>query len=172
MKKILLTAIAVVGFGFAAQAQDEGGFRVGIHAGLPMGDAGDIYSFNAGVDVAYTWPIADSFTAGVTTGYSYFAGKENDITIPGGGTITAPKVNGAFVPVAATGKYELSEKIFLGADLGYALYVGDGEGDGGFYYQPKVGFQTEMIDIFLGYKGIAVDGVTISSINIGAAYKF
>jgi hypothetical protein len=167
MKKILLTAIAVVGFGFAAQAQDEGGFRVGIHAGMPMGDAGDIYTFNAGADVAYTWPIADSFTAGITTGYSYYAGEEIDM-----GPLGTTKVNGAFIPVAATGKYELSEKIFLGADLGYALYAGDGESDGGFYYQPKVGFQTEMIDIFLGYKGISADGATISSINVGAAYKF
>ena len=167
MKKLLFSAIAVVAFGFAAQAQDEGGFSAGIHVGMPMGDAGDFYTFNAGADLAYTFPVADGFTAGVTTGYSYFAGEEIDM-----GPLGTEKVNGAFVPLAATAKYSLTESFFLGADLGYALYVGDGEGDGGVYYQPKVGYQMEMIDIFVSYKGIAVEDTSISTVGIGAAFKF
>ena len=167
MKKLLFSAIAVMAFGFAAQAQDEGGFRVGIHAGMPMGDAGDLYTFNAGADVAYTWAVADQFTAGVTTGYSYFAVEEIDM-----GPLGSVKVNGAFIPVAATAKYSLTDSFFVGADLGYALYSGDGDGDGGVYYQPKVGYQMEMIDIFASYKGIAVEGTSISTVGIGAAFKF
>ena len=167
MKKLLFSAIAVVAFGFAAQAQDEGGFSAGIHLGMPMGDAGDIYTFNAGADLAYHFPVADGFTAGVTTGYSYFAGEEVDL-----GPFGTVKTNGAFVPLAATAKYSLTESFFVGADLGYALYVGDGEGDGGVYYQPKVGYQMEMIDIFVSYKGIAVEDTSISTVGIGAAFKF
>ena len=49
---------------------------------------------------------------------------------------------------------------------------GDGDGDGGVYYQPKVGYQMEMIDIFASYKGIAVEGTSISTVGIGAAFKF
>jgi len=177
MKKIILSAIAIMALGTAAQAQDEGGFKVGIHAGIPMGDAGDFYSFNAGVDVAYMFPIADEFLLGVTSGYSYFAGKEFEQTYsPGFGmpaiTVTGPKVNGAFLPVAAAAKYSLSESFFIGADLGYALYIGDGEGDGGAYYQPKVGWQSESIEVFASYKGIAVEDTSISTIGVGAAYKF
>lgn len=183
MKKLILSAIAIMALGTAAQAQDEGGFKVGIHAGLPMGDAGDFYSFNAGVDVAYMFPISDEFLLGVTTGYSYFGGKDVDAVItglegfegiPGFEAFTAKveKMNAAFIPVAAAAKYSISESIFVGADLGYALYVGDGEGDGGFLYQPKVGWQSESIEVFASYKGIAVEGTSISTVGIGAAYKF
>ena len=166
MKKILMTALALFAFGFANAQDDEGGFKAGIHVGLPMGDAGDFYNLNVGVDLAYMFPVAEGFVAGVTTGYSYYSGKEFDYGFG------AEKFNGAFIPVAATAQYSLSETFFLGLDLGYALYVGDGEGDGGLYYQPKVGYQMEKIEVYLGYKGIAVEETSISSVNIGAAYKF
>lgn len=187
MKKLILSAMAVCAFGLASA--QEGGFKVGVHAGMPMGDAGDMYSFNFGADVAYLWEVADGFKAGVTTGYSYFSGKEydeagdlgdlgdwgdwgdllDDMDIPGGGKV---KVNGAFIPVAATGQYSFSDNFFGGADLGYALYAGDGDGDGGFYYQPKVGYQTEKIEVFVSYKGISADGASISTLGAGFAYKF
>lgn len=173
MKKILLSVAAVMAFGFAAQAQD-GGFTVGIHAGIPVGDAGDVYNFNAGVDVAYLWDVADDFKVGATTGYSYFGGKSFDVPYFDGTNITvrSEKFNGAFVPVAATAKYSLTDSFFVGADLGYGIYVGDGEADGGFYYQPKVGYSLPKIDIFVSYKGISQDGFTTSTVGVGAAYKF
>lgn len=162
MKKILLSAIAVMAFGFTAQAQDDGGFKAGIHIGMPMGDAGDMYTLNFGADVAYMWPIADQFTLGATTGYSYFSGEE----------VMGVKLNGAFIPLAATAQYSLSDAFFLGADLGYALYSGDGDGDGGVYYQPKVGYQMEFFEVYAAYKGIAVEGTSISTIGLGFNYKF
>ncbi len=165
MKKIFLTMAAVFAFSFA-NAQDDGGFKAGIHAGIPMGDAGDLYSFNAGLDVAYMWNVADKFQAGVTTGYSYYAGKAFDT---GFGEV---KVNGAFIPVAATGQYSFSDSLFGGLDLGYALYSGDGDGDGGLYYQPKVGYQTEKMELYLGYKAVAVTGGSVSSVGLGFNYKF
>ena len=44
--------------------------------------------------------------------------------------------------------------------------------DGGFYYQPKVGYQAEKYEVFAGYKGVSVDGGTFSSLNLGFNYKF
>lgn len=165
MKKIILSFVAVMAFSFAS-AQD-GGFKAGIHAGIPMGDAGDVYSSNFGLDVAYMWPLAEKFHAGVTTGYSYFSGKSIDL-----GFGISAKVNGAFIPVAASGQYSFTENIFGGADLGYALYSGDGDGEGGFYYQPKVGYQTEKIEVYAAYKGVSVEGGSISSVGLGFNYKF
>ena len=170
MKKLILSAMAVCAFGLASA--QEGGFKVGVHAGMPMGDAGDMYSFNFGADVAYLWEVADGFKAGVTTGYSYFSGKEYDEAGDLGDWGDKVKVNGAFIPVAATGQYSFSDNFFGGADLGYALYAGDGDGDGGFYYQPKVGYQTEKIEVFVSYKGISADGASISTLGAGFAYKF
>lgn len=167
MKKLLLSVAAVLAFGLVSAQDAEGGFKIGIHAGIPMGDAGDLYSANFGADVAYMFPIADSFMLGATTGYSYYSGKEVDM-----GVLGTFKVNGAFIPVAAAAHYSLNTNWFIGADLGYALYSGDGDGDGGMYYQPKVGYQTESMEFFAGYKGIAVEGGSVSSVGVGAAYKF
>jgi hypothetical protein len=157
MKKIILSVLAVFAFG-AAQAQD-GGFKAGVHLGLPMGDAGDLSSFNGGVDLAYMWSVADSFNAGLTAGYTYFSGKDG-------------LGNFGFIPVAASAQYSFSDNIFGGADLGYALYAGEGDGDGGFYYQPKVGYQTEKFEVYASYKGISADGSTISTVGLGFNYKF
>ena len=58
MKKLILSAVALFAFGFA-NAQDDGGFQVGIHVGLPMGDVKDLSSFNAGLDLGYMWSAGE-----------------------------------------------------------------------------------------------------------------
>jgi len=184
MKKIILSAIAIMALGTAAQAQDSG-IKVGIHLGLPIGDAGDFYSFNAGADIAYLWNVAEGLNVGVTTGYTHFVAKDadevaEDLGGPGLEDLFEDLLgddvrifdDAGFIPVAATATYSLSDSFFIGADLGYAIYAGSGEGDSGVYYQPKFGWQSESIEVFASYKGIAVDGITLSTVGIGAAYKF
>ncbi|MBS4041842.1 MAG: hypothetical protein KGZ81_14740 [Flavobacteriales bacterium] len=159
MKKFLFAAFAVLAFG-AVNAQ---GFKGGVHVGLPIGDVADFYSFAGGVDLAYTWEVADNFTAGVTTGYSMFFGK----------TVNGFDVESAgFIPLAGTASYKVSDNIFLGADLGYALGVAPTGNDGGFLYQPKVGYAAEKFDVYAGYRGISVTGGSFDSINLGFSYKF
>jgi len=169
MKKVLLSAVALLAFGFA-NAQD-GSFKGGVNLGLPMGDIKDAYSLNVGLDVAYTWAISDKFDAGVGVGYSHYLGKTEEIDT-GFGTFEVEYEDAGFVPVFGTAQYSFTENIFAGADLGYALGVAPSENDGGFYYQPKVGYQTEKFEVFAGYKGISVDGGTFSSLNLGFNYKF
>ena len=172
MKKIILTVAAVFALTFAnAQAKkeskggdSEGGFKLGINVGLPLGNIKDAYSLTYGLDVAYLWPVADGFKAGVTSGFINYAAKSEFKDIGGKDT--------SFVPVAATGQYSFSENIFGGLDLGYAVAVAPSGAVGGFLYQPKVGYQTEKIEVYLGYKGISANGGTASSLNLGFAYKF
>ncbi|HEX8562626.1 MAG TPA: hypothetical protein VF676_06575 [Flavobacterium sp.] len=171
MKKLILSAVALCAFGFA-NAQDDGGFQAGVHVGLPMGDYKDVVSFNVGLDLAYMFSVGEGFELGIATGYDHWMGKEETIDLGGGFEATVDYGDAAFVPLAAAGKYSVTENFFVGADLGYAIYVGEGEGDGGFFYQPKVGYQMETIDVFVGYKGISSDGVTLSALTLGAAYKF
>lgn len=171
MKKLFLVgALALFG---AVNAQSTGGFKLGAHLGLPMGDASDAgLNFNAGVDVAYTWKVAPKFDLGITTGYSRYFGKEQTYTFLGEGSYTVDPSFG-IIPIAATAQYSFDEKFFIGADLGYALFVGEGTDGGDFYYQPKVGYSLDpKNDLYLGYKGISGDGFTLSSINLGYAYKF
>lgn len=71
----------------------------------------------------------------------------------------------------------------MGADLGYAFATNDGM-DGGFYYQPKVGYSGALVDVYGFYKGVSgtnkyeVLGVeykndwNIGSVGLGVAYKF
>lgn len=165
MKKIILTAAVVFAFSFA-NAQD-GGFKLGAHVGLPTGDLKEGYSLNLGVDVAYIWKVSDKFDAGVTTGYTTYLGKTIDL----GGFGSVKLDNASFIPIAATGQYSISDNLFLGADLGYAIYAGSGGGDGGFLYQPKFGYKTEKMEVYVGYKGISANGSTASAISLGVNFR-
>jgi hypothetical protein len=158
MKKNILSAIAVMAFGFA-NAQ-EGHFKVGAHVGLPTGGYNDFTALNVGVDAAYLWDVADKFSVGVANGYTKYIEKNN------GG-------NFAFISIAGTAQYSLADHIFAGADLGYAGSVESGRGtvDGGLLYQPKLGYQNEKIELYVGYKGILSDE-TVASVNLGFNYKF
>ena len=166
MKKIIVLAVTLLAFGFV-NAQ-EGNFKLGAHVGLPVGDAKDFSSVNLGVDVAYVWKVADQFSAGVTTGYSTYLGKTVDVA--GIGSFKAE--DSGFIPIAVTGQFSIAPELFLGADLGYAIFTDSGSSHGGFYYQPKVGYQTNKVEFYLGYKGISVDGGNVSSVNLGINFKF
>lgn len=175
MKKLLLIgALALLGANVNAQ---ESHFKIGGHVGLPIGDAGDTYAFNAGVDIAYTWEIADHFELGAITGYSHYFGKEiktPELNFMGSVIIPSMsyKANVGSIPVAATAQYTFEGGFNVGADLGYAFLTGDADG-GGFYYQPKVGYTfAEKHNVFAGYKGISKDGYELSTVSIGYAYKF
>ena len=163
MKKVIFAAVAVFAFSFS-NAQD-GALTVGAHVGLPMGDIDESFSLNAGVDVAYMWSIDDKFQVGATAGYTTYTAKERTI-----GPIKIKGDNISFIPVAASAQYLLADKFFVGADLGYAIAAGENK-DGGLYYQPKLGYNADAFQVFVGYKGISVDDSTAASVNLGFIYK-
>ena len=170
MRKILFSVAAL--FTFGAMSAQDGGFSLGLHAGIPMGDIKDSSSANYGVDVAYMWPMGEGFKLGIASGYTNYAAKEYDLYVPGFGTTKIKGDDAGFIPLAAAARYGLTENFFIAADLGYAFYTGKGDSNGGFYYQPKVGYDFMPFEVFVAYKGISVDGGTFSSVNLGAAYKF
>jgi hypothetical protein len=156
MKKIILSVVAVMAFGFASA--QSGILKGGAHIGLPSGDISSSASLNFGIDASYTWKVAPKFDAGVTAGYTSYVGKGN---IESAG----------FIPVAGTAQYDIADKVFLGLDLGYAIYTGRGNSTGGVLYQPKLGYKANKFDIYAGYKGISIDGITFSSLNVGVNFK-
>jgi hypothetical protein len=168
MKKIFLSAIAVMAFGFA-NAQD-GHFKVGAHVGFVLGDLKDSFSTNFGADVAYLWNVADKFSVGATTGYTVYIPKSYNYN-DGFGPYRIKNPTAGFIPVAGTAQYSILDNLFVGADLGYAIYAASGSGDGGILYQPKIGYQNDKIEVFASYKAIS-DDATLSSLNIGFNYKF
>ncbi|WP_038331901.1 hypothetical protein [Empedobacter falsenii] len=173
MKKVLLTAaLAVAGMvGVSAQTT---GIEGGVHIGIPVGSASDISSFNLGADVAYLHPIANNFKLGAKVGYDHFIGK--DLKINNQTVYTVEDFG--FIPLAATAKYEFSNNIFIGGDLGYA-FATKSEMDGGLFWQPKLGYSAANFDVYAGYKGIATDNKNLDgkkfnadAISVGFAYKF
>lgn len=159
MKKIILTTAVLFAFGFA-NAQ-SGAFKLGAHVGLPTGDIKDASSVNLGVDLAYTWSVAEGFDAGIATGYTTYLLK-SDVEGDAAG----------FIPVAATAQFTLTNNWFIGADLGYGIGVSPEGNDGGFLYQPKFGYQMEKTGVYIAYKGISIDGGgTFSSVNLGVNFK-
>jgi hypothetical protein len=165
MKKLILSAMAVCAFGFASA--QEGGFRAGINVGMPMGDTSDVASLAIGAEIGYLWEVADGFKAGASVGYLTFMAKEIDTPL---GKYTPD--DAAFLPIVATGQYSFTDNIFAGLDLGYAMGMAPEGNDGGMLYQPKVGYQTETFEVFLGYRGISTEGTATSSIGLGFNYKF
>lgn len=163
MKKVLLLlVIALIGTQMYAQE----GFKVGLNLGLPIGDAVDVSGFSVGADVKHHWEVADSFYAGVATGFTNSFGKVVDIGVD---FFRADNVQ--FLPVAGSASYLVSDKFNVGLDLGYAVGINDGN-DGGIYYRPLVGYGiTESSELNLSYTGISLDGGTWSTINLGFLYK-
>ena len=162
MKKLFLVAVLAL-VGFTATAQD--GFRAGISGGLPIGDAGDLSTFAIAVDLGYLFEISDGFDAGVTTGYSHSFGDEIDIL---GTTIELDDVQ--FIPLAASGRFQVAPSFTLGADLGYAIGVNDGN-DGGFYYSPRAQYSvSDAIDIVVAYRGVSADGGSWDIISAGIEF--
>lgn len=85
MKKLFLfIGIAVMSFNSYAQDVEDieitpnnSWLKAGITAGIPVGDAGDISSFNVGLDLRGQYLFNPNFAIGVATGYTNYFGKDN-----------------------------------------------------------------------------------------------
>lgn len=160
--KNLILFFAIIFIGFSAYGQR---FSIGTNFGAPVSDAHDFYVFNSGIDANY-WFVSDKFSAGIATGFEFFLA--NDLNITRNWDLTLK--NASFVPVAFAGRVDVSSKFILGADVGYAIGVGN---DGGFYYRPLIGFSLkDFLQLTLSYRGISVDGLSINAVTMGINYLF
>ena len=174
MKKLFLTG-ALALFGLMNAQKTESGIRLGVNAGIPVGDFGKFTTFTAGVDLAYLYPLAENFRLGVTTGYSHYFGKKTktDLILV---TLKNEVPDVGIIPVAATAEFILGDSnVFLGADLGYAFFTKKDfkNENGSFYYQPKLGYSFDKRhDLYFSYKGFTRNNANAGSINLGYAYNF
>jgi hypothetical protein len=157
MKKLFLFA-AVAVFGFTMNAQE---FKIGAFAGLPIGDADEVYSLTFGADVSALWEVSEGFQAGATVGLSASTVKSD----------FSDFVDTAmFLPISASGRYSFSDEFAAGLDLGYAVGISDGN-DGGFYYAPRLQYGiSESLDIVAAYRAVSVDGGSFNSITLGVEF--
>ena len=163
MKKVLIMAVLAF-IGFSATAQD--GLKLGAHLGLPVGDAGDLSGFSVGIDAQYLFETAGDFDLGVAAGFT-----NAFVKTLGDDSFSIEIDDIQFLPIAGVARYKASEEFSIGADLGYALGINDGN-DGGFYYRPTVGYSiSENVEINASYSGISLDGGSWSTINLGVLFS-
>jgi hypothetical protein len=132
------------------------GLRVGGHLGIPVGDASDFTSLTLGGDITYLWQVTEMLAVGASSGFGIYLGKDD-------------YSNYSFIPLAVSGRVSYPENWFYVADIGYALALEDGA-DGGFYIQPKIGYTTGSLDIFIYYQNISENGASIASFGAGIAF--
>ncbi|MAO10926.1 MAG: hypothetical protein CMC07_08610 [Flavobacteriaceae bacterium] len=167
MKKLLLVAalaVFMMGTSFA-----QGQFKIGANGAIPVGDAGDSYTFGVGVDVAYLFEVADMVWIGPQASYFHYFGDDVEIDT-GIGTISGEVEDAAFLPIAASGRIGFGESFYVGADLGYGIGISPDGNDGGFYYRPKAGYSFGTVGIIASYSGVSLDGGNFSSINFGVEF--
>lgn len=131
MKKLVLVATFIVAGFIGAYAQPAEGFTfgAGVRLGLPIGDFGDFSSFGVGGELQGEFGFSDMVSGVVTTGYTSFFGKDGyDAT--------------GLIPILVGARVYPSANFFIGGQIGYGLITGGGESDGGFNYQPQVGYNT------------------------------
>ena len=173
MKKIILTVIVTI-VGIVGLDAQEGTFEVGPYLGAPVGDS-DGYNFNTGATFAYYFNVIPKLKVGPMVGVDHFFGKEeNGWDYP----------DATFLPIAASAKFNFTDRFYAGLDLGYAIGVSDAAGDGGFLARPQIGFSLPMVDLYGYYKSINYswdpedgpdewnDKWNLGSIGVGAAFKF
>ena len=164
MKKLLFFLFVML---FAVNsAFTQSNFKIGVNAGIPVGDVEDVASFQLGADVAYLYPVSELFSVGALAGYSHFFG--DDVNTPLG---TVNVDDFSFLPIAASARFGFANSLFVGGDLGYAIGIDDGN-DGGLYYRPKVGYSFGPVAVIASFAGIAVDGGDASSVNLGVEFGF
>ena len=143
------------------------GFKLGIQAGLPIGDYNDRVGVVIGADAGYMWAPGELIDLGVKVGIVHgFPEKFKT------GTSTVESASIQFVPVAASVRIWPSRSFSFGADIGQAFGF-DEKNKGGLYYRPQIGFlmgaQTELN---FSYTGINQDKETFSTITMGIVYTF
>ncbi|TDP61094.1 hypothetical protein [Flavobacterium dankookense] len=164
MKKIILVVALFIGTATFAQDVEinskNSWLKLGLNAGLPVGDAADASSFAVGLDLRGQYLVTEHFGIGVTSGYNHFFGKDglDDFGL---------------VPLAAFGRYYFqTEGVFLGADLGYGFLTNIDNNSGGLYVNPQVGYHNADWNIYAYYQNtFAENEVDIQVVGIGATYN-
>lgn len=160
MKKLLLV-IAMVAIGLTAHAQD-GTFNVGANIGLPSADADTGYDFAISLEANYLFEVSDEFKVGPSLSYAhYFGGSVGSVNFS----------DASFLPIDAAARFDASEKIVIGLNLGYAVGLSPNGNDGGFHYRPSVGYNiAENTTIQASYSGVSVEGGTFANIGLGVVF--
>lgn len=166
MKKLFLF-IGLFGFTtlFAQETEiditpNNSWLKAGVTAGIPVGDANDVSSFNLGLDLRGQYLFNPNFAIGLASGYSHFFAKDDfeDFGV---------------VPVAGFLRYYFTPSgLFIGSDLGYGFLTNVENNDGGLYVNPQFGYHNRDWNIYAFYQNtFAENDVDLQTVGLGVTYN-
>lgn len=171
MRKIVATLCLTLFTVFTVNAQE--GLKGAAFIGIPSGNATDYFGMNYGINISYLYPVFENVRLGAMVGLDLFSGKN----IPN----TNTKFRGAsFLPVAVSGQFDLSSRFFAALDAGVEFSLNK-DYKGGYFYQPKGGWQDEFYQVYVYLKRTSTnmdkapkysDFSGLTSFGLGVAYKF
>ncbi|WP_027125220.1 hypothetical protein [Gelidibacter mesophilus] len=175
MKKIvLLLTLCIVGTTFAQNHEvnvtsKNSWLKVGVNAGLPVGDMDDASTFSLGLDLKAQYLVTPNFGIGLATGYSHMFGKSDVDHIIGNHVVD----DFGIIPAAAFARYYFKPKgLFVGVDFGYGFLTNVDDNDGGLYVNPQIGYHNRDWNFFAYYQNTFADNdVDIQVLGIGATYN-
>lgn len=167
---VLVVAFMAIGFSSMAQYVDRSSFKAGFYAGLPVGDASEVSSFALGLDLAYHWGVSEMFDAGLASGFLNAFGETESVTV---GDVTVEGEFGDYqiIPLAAALRLYPTYDFKLGADVGYAVGINEGN-EGGFYLRPTMGYNISgNTELNVSYMNISNNG-NFSMVALGILFLF
>lgn len=134
--------------------------KAGITAGIPVGDADAISSFNLGLDLRGQYLFNPNFAIGLASGYSHFFAKDNfeDFGV---------------IPVAGFARYYFTPSgLFIGTDLGYGFLVNVDGTEGGLYINPQIGYHNRDWNMYAFYQNtFAENDFNLQTVGVGVTYN-
>ena len=165
MKRILfVVAFIVAEFGNAnAQPSEKVVIGAGIRVGLPVNDFKAFASFGIGGELQGEYKFSNIISGIGTTGYTSFLGKDY-----GDGKTKST----GYIPILAGARMYPVKRFFIGAQIGYGILTSGSNSDGGFNYQPQVGYNASKFQFALNYNTLSIDGAAFSHIGFTGVFKF
>lgn len=137
-------------------------FKLGLNAGLPIGDLANSGKFAPGVDLSVQFLKTKAYGYGIKIGYTHFVPKETN------------QESFSAIPIAALFRfYPESIGLFAGLEAGYS-FIQNVEGtSGGFSARPQIGWHTDNWNFFAYYDYISTeeDVIDFQTIGLGATYN-
>ncbi len=137
-------------------------FKAGINAGLPIGNAADVSSVTAGIDLKGQLMMTRHWGIGLTGCYNHFFGKSGFKSF---GTIPL----GGFVRY-----YFSNEGLFGGADGGYSFLTNANGAKGGPFVRPQIGYHNYDWNIYVFYSHVLrseANGGALQYAGVGFTYN-
>ncbi|SIQ73521.1 hypothetical protein SAMN05421797_10313 [Maribacter ulvicola] len=157
--------VVVLLIGVTSFAQNRN-LKIGAFGALPIGDTKEVSKTGFGLDATYLFEVSNKFDVGFATGLSFFKGEK--VTLREQGFVATYKYKDAkYIPITGVVRFNVIKKLYLGADIGYAVGIGKGI-KGGFHYKPRIGYRvTDLIGINTSFTGLKVKNGTWNTINFG-----